>query len=174
MTNLPAHDGPPTPEAWRWGNDPRHPWQTLEDPTGGGFYCGSGRSRRQMAAEGDDGHPHCRVRAGWGTDHAGVGRCKLHGGASPAASARARLRMAELVEPAIAVLVEVITSRDEKTADRLRAAEAVFDRVGMARRLDIDLTAGREALTERIMEELARAEVEGGRPLLDAGEEHDA
>jgi len=25
----------------------------------------------------------CRRPAGWGTDHAGVGRCKLHGGATP-------------------------------------------------------------------------------------------
>ena len=25
----------------------------------------------------------CSQRAGWGTDHPGVGRCKLHGGASP-------------------------------------------------------------------------------------------
>lgn len=25
----------------------------------------------------------CRQRAGWGTDHTGEGRCKLHGGASP-------------------------------------------------------------------------------------------
>ena len=25
----------------------------------------------------------CELRAGWGTDHVGEGRCKLHGGASP-------------------------------------------------------------------------------------------
>ncbi len=25
----------------------------------------------------------CEQRAGWGTDHVGVGRCKLHGGATP-------------------------------------------------------------------------------------------
>ena len=25
----------------------------------------------------------CELPAGWGTDHAGVGRCKLHGGATP-------------------------------------------------------------------------------------------
>mgnify|MGYP000560232516 CR=1 FL=1 len=27
----------------------------------------------------------CRQRAGWGTDHVGSGRCKLHGGKSPGA-----------------------------------------------------------------------------------------
>lgn len=26
---------------------------------------------------------HCELPAGWGTDHVGEGRCKLHGGASP-------------------------------------------------------------------------------------------
>lgn len=26
---------------------------------------------------------YCQQRAGWGTDHAGAGRCKLHGGAVP-------------------------------------------------------------------------------------------
>src|SRR3990172_7648888 len=27
--------------------------------------------------------PYCTRPAGWGTDHPGVGRCKLHGGSSP-------------------------------------------------------------------------------------------
>lgn len=31
--------------------------------------------------KGGDGH--CKRPAGWGTNHAGVGRCKLHGGSSP-------------------------------------------------------------------------------------------
>src|SRR3990172_10134718 len=30
-----------------------------------------------------DGSGHCMRPAGWGTDHVGVGRCKLHGGSSP-------------------------------------------------------------------------------------------
>jgi hypothetical protein len=34
-----------------------------------------------------DGKP-CERPAGWGTDHVGVGRCKLHGGATPGASRR--------------------------------------------------------------------------------------
>jgi hypothetical protein len=36
------------------------------------FYCG---------AKNRQGDP-CRQRAGWGTDHLGSGRCKLHGGRS--------------------------------------------------------------------------------------------
>ena len=36
-------------------------------------YCGA------KTRQGD----FCRQVAGWGTDHVGYGRCKLHGGASP-------------------------------------------------------------------------------------------
>lgn len=43
-------------------------------------HCGA--RRRQ----GD--HQPCRRPAGWGTDHPGEGRCKLHGGASPGADVR--------------------------------------------------------------------------------------
>lgn len=32
----------------------------------------------------------CRKTAGWGTDHQGVGACKLHGGSTPSHEARAR------------------------------------------------------------------------------------
>ena len=30
----------------------------------------------------------CRKPAGWGTDHNGVGRCRLHGGATPIRSGK--------------------------------------------------------------------------------------
>lgn len=36
----------------------------------------------QCGARTRSGEP-CRQAAGWGTDHPGVGRCKLHGGATP-------------------------------------------------------------------------------------------
>jgi hypothetical protein len=37
----------------------------------------------------------CRRPAGWGTDHAGEGRCKLHGGCSPGIAKAARERLIE-------------------------------------------------------------------------------
>ena len=40
--------------------------------------CG-GKTRQETSA------PLCQRPAGWGTSHPGMGRCKLHGGASPAA-----------------------------------------------------------------------------------------
>jgi len=43
-----------------------------------GYYCGA---RTRTESNGSDGT--CTQRAGWGTDHPGIGRCKLHGGASP-------------------------------------------------------------------------------------------
>lgn len=42
-------------------------------------YCGS-KKRQQPEGRTDD---RCRRPAGWGTDHVGEGRCKLHGGNSP-------------------------------------------------------------------------------------------
>jgi hypothetical protein len=44
-----------------------------ETPDDGDGTCGATTS-----ADGDEG---CALRAGWGTDHVGEGRCKLHGGA---------------------------------------------------------------------------------------------
>jgi hypothetical protein len=59
----------------------------------------------------------CQQTAGWGTDHAGVGRCKLHGGASPAgrkaaqrviaADAVVTFGLPRDVDPATALLEEV-------------------------------------------------------------------
>ena len=39
---------------------------------------------RYCGAKNRKGTP-CRLRAGWGTNHVGYGRCKLHGGLSPGA-----------------------------------------------------------------------------------------
>lgn len=41
------------------------------DPTRGGLYCGA----KKRQSEG-----HCAYRAGWGTEHLGVGNCRKHGG----------------------------------------------------------------------------------------------
>lgn len=54
----------------------------------------------------------CTQRAGWGTGHAGFGRCKLHGGASPGYeihAARERVRLAPPIEisPGQGLLEEV-------------------------------------------------------------------
>ena len=56
--------------------------------------CGA---RLKQARE--DGRQSCTQAAGWGTDHVGVGRCKLHGGSTPnhiAAAARIQAEQALL------------------------------------------------------------------------------
>lgn len=40
------------------------------------YHCNA-RTRQEGAK------PYCSLRAGWGTQHAGTGRCKLHGGCAP-------------------------------------------------------------------------------------------
>lgn len=41
---------------------------------GSGWYCGADRSKKGLGP--------CELRAGWGTDHVGVGPCRKHGGAT--------------------------------------------------------------------------------------------
>lgn len=59
----------------------------------------------------------CKQAAGWGTDHPGTGRCKLHGGSTPAHTTAARYEQALAavatyglprdIDPAAALLEEV-------------------------------------------------------------------
>lgn len=56
------------------------------------------REEGYCAAQKKDG-AYCRKREGWGTDHAGYGLCKLHGGNSPNGKVNARgIEAARLVE----------------------------------------------------------------------------
>lgn len=79
------------------------------------------------------GEGYCKQKAGWGTDHSGEGRCKLHGGANPTRhglySATKRERLGDLIEQAAdrdepldlleelavvrALLADYLASRDE-------------------------------------------------------------
>ncbi|MEU8199505.1 hypothetical protein AB0C10_37550 [Microbispora amethystogenes] len=65
----------------------------------------------------DEGGGYCHRPAGWGTDHPGTGRCKLHGGATPNHGTAARQEQARRavvtyglpreIDPAAALLEEV-------------------------------------------------------------------
>lgn len=103
------------------------------------------------------GEGQCRRPAGWGTDHAGTGRCKLHGGSTrnlraAALTERARTELARLDVPpvddpltelsrlagqvvawkdALADKVNQLTSiryEDAKMAEQLRSEVALFER----------------------------------------------
>ncbi|GHE33317.1 hypothetical protein GCM10017673_40320 [Streptosporangium violaceochromogenes] len=79
------------------------------EPAGHDGKCG-GRKR-------DDSGDTCTQPAGWGTDHPGIGRCKLHGGSTPNHVTAARLEQARRdvatyglpreIDPAAALLEEV-------------------------------------------------------------------
>lgn len=66
----------------------------------------------------------CRRPAGWGTDHAGAGCCKLHFGATPAHGTRARRMLANAAAMASLAEVEVVPIGDPLEALAELAAEA--------------------------------------------------
>lgn len=137
----PAYEGEPVP--------------TVDDPTADGWFCGARRKPGQIeqdrTPDNPNPWPYCRMRAGRGTDHVGTGACRNHGGATPSARAAARLRLDELVGPAIATLARIIADPDVPASIRLRAAQDVLDRSGYPRRVDVDVDAAREQLVDRIV-----------------------
>lgn len=97
--------------------------------------------------------------------------CRFHGGAIPSVRRRARLRLAELVDPAIATLGREMV-KAEKSADRQRAANSILDRGGVPRtshvRGQMSLEESKALLIERILE--IRASGGGDQASLAAGE----
>lgn len=92
--------------------------------------------------------------------------CRNHGGSAPQVRKAARLRLLELVDPALAALADVLERdveivHDEKGAphvvptfaERTKAAEAILDRTGHPRRRELDLGDARSRLLERIRSE---------------------
>ena len=84
----------------------------------------------------------CALKAGWGTDHVGFGRCKLHGGANPsgrksASIIRARMEVAEWgarmdITPAEALLELVQTKAAEVAYWTYRVGQLTdADRAGL-------------------------------------------
>ena len=74
------------------------------------------------------GEGHCQQRAGWGTDHVGVGACKLHGGSMPnnrvaAQRAQAKAAMAKFAEPVETNAVEALTGLLKKQAGHVAFVE---------------------------------------------------
>lgn len=75
----------------------------------------------------------------------------MHGGSSPQARNKAKLRLAELVDPAIATLAREMASAD-KSSDRQRAANSILDRSGFGRSRKIEGADARELLTQKLLE----------------------
>lgn len=111
---------------------------------------------------------HARTRSGAlcnSPSMVGQKVCRMHGGASPQARNKAQLRLARLVDPAIAILAQEMV-RAEKSADRQRAANSVLDRAGVARVIKSpDSDVARALLLERLRE------MRGGDATTDEGDE---
>lgn len=81
--------------------------------------------------------------------------CRVHGGGAPQVRRRAQLRLAELVNPALAQLArELINDTTGTPMSRLRAIENILDRAGYPRRAEIsgDPDTAREMLKDRLRE----------------------
>lgn len=75
---------------------------------------------------------------------AGAAVCEEHGGPG------ARVALADLINPAIRRLGELIHSQDERVA--LAASEAVLNRTGYSKQVEITVTDAREVLLARLLE----------------------
>jgi hypothetical protein len=164
---------PPPPPAY-----PGQPVPSEDDPTAGGHYCGARRNPRQLAAAIESGDPTpwpwCRNRAGFKTDHVGIDHCHVHGGNTPGQRTRARVRLAELVHPAVAVLATMLTDSSIPPSIRLRAAQDVLDRSGHPRRVEVDADDARAMLYDRLSALREAEEAEDDDPEHDDEGDNDA
>jgi hypothetical protein len=150
--SISAADAPPEPPPPAFDGEPV---PTIDDPTADGWFCGSRRKAGQIEHDRSPTNPNpwpwCRMRAGRGTDHVGIGRCSNHGGASPSGRINARLRLDQLVAPAIATIGRILADPDAPPTVRLAAARDVLSRSGFPARMDVDVDAARDSLVDRIM-----------------------
>lgn len=115
----------------------------------------------------DQGRRLCHARRRGTTDLCrapamqGQNVCRNHGGANPQAKNRAKLRLLELVDPAIKTLAKEMRKAD-KSADRQAAANSILDRAGWGRVAKIETHDARDLLVARLRElrdEIIDAEV---------------
>lgn len=78
--------------------------------------------------------------------------CVMHGGKAPQVQRKARLRLLELVDPAIATLAREMTNQNAKPTERLKAADSILDRAGWGRTQKIEGSDAREALLQKLLE----------------------
>lgn len=76
--------------------------------------------------------------------------CATHGSSSPAVRQKAQLRLLELVNPATAKLARILAStNDDRVA--LKAVEMIYDRTGLHAKVEVDDSASRQMLVERLI-----------------------
>ena len=96
----------------------------------------SGDDSRYCGGKKRQGDGYCTRPAGWGTDHVGVGRCKLHGGSTASHTTQAKRVLAEQaikalgvkpreVAPDVALLEEL-----QRSAGYVDLLDAIVEREG--------------------------------------------
>lgn len=125
------------------------------------------RHPRQCTAHRRDGSPCTRWAIAGGTV------CPTHGGSIPAVRRAARLRLLELVDPAIALLSRIVSDESEDTSVRARAAVEILDRAGYGRNPDpVELgEVHRERLRAWLTAQAAVQEEAGQARIAAAGSE---
>lgn len=77
--------------------------------------------------------------------------CRLHGGAAPQVKRAAKLRLLELVDPAVATLARIMATSDNE-ALRLKAAESILDRGGLPKGATVTVEDARTALIQKLID----------------------
>lgn len=80
--------------------------------------------------------------------------CRLHGGSTKNARNAARLRIMELVDPAITTLAKEMVNASE-SADKQRAANSILDRAGLSRRTELTVDDARDMLIQKLSDNAA-------------------
>jgi len=75
--------------------------------------------------------------------------CRMHGGSTGQAKRKAKMRLAELVDPAISRLAEEMEEA-EKSADRIKAANSILDRAGWGRIQKVETAEAKDMLRDRL------------------------
>lgn len=76
--------------------------------------------------------------------------CSKHGGNAPQVRKAAKLRLAELVDPAVATYARALADPSVPMAVKIRAADSIMDRSGHGRQTTVDIEDARARLAERI------------------------
>lgn len=96
---------------------------------------------------------------------AGTNRCRLHGGASPQAQARARERIIAATDVAAGRLIEFMNDKKVPWAVRLAAARDLLDRGGVTAKTVVEVEAPWQEIIEGIVAEVGDALPEAPRPV---------
>ena len=126
------------------------PLPSHDDPTADGNLCGARRSPQQINDENP--WPYCNLRAGHGTNHPGIGRCRRHGGMTPSHQENVRLQLQDLMPAAIRRVAQIIADDSASHLDWIRAFREVANRTGYPARLDVDVVDAKALLIAKIEE----------------------